>query len=225
MKRIWEYYTDCFSLFLNKIPSEELIKKYLRNSDSCIIEMQDFVNMNIKEVISWSTGIGIIESVDIMVKEAKDNGNIKMSILDKEFLDYSNSEYILKKCKEMYDLNLIPLDVEHAIFEVNDCDGILPSYIKMSYSEFNTLIYERDNIGIFTYPDINLYCPLYTENYIEDALKIKKLNSNLEDAYNVYKASDDLYEDLNLNNARELYDKTFNIKEIRKFNEKFDLYV
>lgn len=71
--RYLEMYKEVFSLVLNKIPSDDMIINYY--TSECI-ELQSFCVNNLKENIHWSTGIGIIEGVEKIIKEAVINGNI-----------------------------------------------------------------------------------------------------------------------------------------------------
>lgn len=68
-----KYFKQVLSLFLVKLPSDEMIKKYF-TSDDC--GLQDFVGMNLKNDFNWSTSIGIIEAAESIVKEAENNSNI-----------------------------------------------------------------------------------------------------------------------------------------------------
>ena len=67
-------YKQVFGLFLTKTPSNQMISDWWL-TDSC--ELQDFVGCNLKEEVSWSTAIGIIDAVEKVVQEAMYNGNIK----------------------------------------------------------------------------------------------------------------------------------------------------
>lgn len=67
-------YKEVFSLLLKNTPNDEIIINYY-NSD-CFL-LQDFCVYNLKYDINWSTGIGIIEAVKLIVDEAISNGNIK----------------------------------------------------------------------------------------------------------------------------------------------------
>ena len=224
MKRIWEYYTEVFALYLDKVPNEEMIKNYLRRGDIGVIEIQDFINSNIKDSIKWSTTIGILDNVDNLIKEAKDNGNIKLIILDHNFLDYSQTEHAVNRYRMMYQLNLTPMNTDYAIYEVSDFDGILPPYIKMSHLEYKQLMCELTMGGRLTYPDIYLHCPIYDKVHIDYSLEVKREKEELEDDSNSYKASDEQYEDLNLSHIIELYNEHFNEEKIKEFNNKFEVY-
>lgn len=72
--RFLDKYKQVFGLFLTKIPSDKMIFDWWL-TDSC--ELQDFIGCNLKEEVSWSTAIGVINAVEKVVQEAIYNGNIK----------------------------------------------------------------------------------------------------------------------------------------------------
>lgn len=73
------YYNELYSLFLNKKIPKRILINYINNeTDDSYNELSDFIGINIKKQLNkWVTNIGIIELVDLMYKEALNNGNIK----------------------------------------------------------------------------------------------------------------------------------------------------
>lgn len=69
-------YDQILSLFLNKVPNYEIYNEYFSDEDGHLI-LRDFISSNIKEEFNWLTGISILESVENMIKDAIENGNIK----------------------------------------------------------------------------------------------------------------------------------------------------
>jgi hypothetical protein len=72
-----EYLSSIFNLFLKKEITLDLIISYLEEDDDKYLAMSDFINLNLKNEVSWSTSIGIIEAAEKIYKEAIYNGNIK----------------------------------------------------------------------------------------------------------------------------------------------------
>lgn len=68
-------YKDTLSLFLRELPSDKIILHYLTEDDG-YIQLQDYIGMNLKGEIKWSTSIGIIEACDLIIDEAFSNGNV-----------------------------------------------------------------------------------------------------------------------------------------------------
>lgn len=75
-------YKNVLALFLDKLPNDELILNYLNGyesrSNDGFEDMQNFIGLNLKSTLHWSTSIGIIDAIDIIIKEAISNGNIKI---------------------------------------------------------------------------------------------------------------------------------------------------
>ncbi|CAG7580191.1 MAG: hypothetical protein SLAVMIC_00292 [uncultured marine phage] len=80
-----EYYNKIFSLFLDKLPSDDLYEGYFHEEDARYMQnefgdgslaMQDFINMNLKNEFQWVTGLGIMDAADQIVDGAIGNGNI-----------------------------------------------------------------------------------------------------------------------------------------------------
>ena len=75
-----DYYKEIFGLFLNEIPSDDLIMygTSFDNEDydeEKMTLLQDFCSYNTK--IEWTTGVSIIEAAENMLEDAINNGNIK----------------------------------------------------------------------------------------------------------------------------------------------------
>lgn len=71
-----KYFYMTLECFLNDLPNDGVWESYINEEDGHI-ELQDFINMNLKEKFQWSTGIGIMEACESIVEEAYSNGNIK----------------------------------------------------------------------------------------------------------------------------------------------------
>ncbi len=74
-----KYYKEAFSMFLTKEVPDELIHNYINEiGDNHYSPLSDFIGMSLKKPISeWTTNLGIVEAVDLIVNEAIINGNIK----------------------------------------------------------------------------------------------------------------------------------------------------
>jgi hypothetical protein len=68
-----DYYRQLFELFLTDIPSDTMLDEHLY-SHMFNPSIQDWCASQSK--IEWLTGIGILDSVDLLYKEAVDNNNI-----------------------------------------------------------------------------------------------------------------------------------------------------
>lgn len=69
---------DIFDLFLNKEVPDNIFDGYQRDDEESYLKLQDFIGMHMKkEILSWSTSIGIIEASEHLYKCAVENGNIK----------------------------------------------------------------------------------------------------------------------------------------------------
>ena len=76
----FDYYQHVFFLFLKKPVPTEILSAYITDEDSdddSYTELADFVCMNLRKEINWSTAIAIIEAVDNIYNEAVGNANIK----------------------------------------------------------------------------------------------------------------------------------------------------
>lgn len=75
----FDYYQQVFFLFLKKPVPTEILSAYINDEDSddSYTELADFVGMNLRKEINWSTAIAIIEAVDNIYNEAVGNANIK----------------------------------------------------------------------------------------------------------------------------------------------------
>lgn len=90
MKSVFErnkvkIYQKVFSIFLNKIPSKKMIKRYLKNKETCL-EMKDFVGMNLNAKLFFITAISVIDCVDLIIEGVVSNDNFK---------DYSDEDFNL----------------------------------------------------------------------------------------------------------------------------------
>jgi hypothetical protein len=73
----YDYYQQVFSLFLKKKVPVLILYNYINSSkDDAYSELADFVGVNLKKEMEWSTSIAIIEAVDNIYNEALFNGNI-----------------------------------------------------------------------------------------------------------------------------------------------------
>ena len=75
IKNKLKLYKSTLSLFLTKIPSDDIILSYLTEDDGHE-DIIDYIGMHIKPEITWSTSIGILDSCDIIINEAHANTNI-----------------------------------------------------------------------------------------------------------------------------------------------------
>lgn len=75
-----EAYRDCLLLLCGRLPSDELIptESFSALDDDRSAKLQDFVCEHV--VLPWSTGIGALEAMDILVGVADDNGNLRDGI-------------------------------------------------------------------------------------------------------------------------------------------------
>lgn len=71
-------YNSAFKLFLNKEVPYRMLVDYIEHPyDEQANRLQDFIGVNMKsELLVWSTAIGIMDAVDILYKEALNNGNL-----------------------------------------------------------------------------------------------------------------------------------------------------
>lgn len=118
MKKI-DYYKAAFSVFLKKEVPIKILQNYLDDTSSdSYLDLADFIGMNLKKEIEWSTSIAIVEAVDNMYDEAIANANIKkdedyhtgylQGLTDKEFelsdKKYTENDLIeaIKKAKKYF---------------------------------------------------------------------------------------------------------------------------
>lgn len=74
------YYVEVLKLFINITKDNEIItiiKKYMEDGDN-YGGLTDYIGMNLKEECEWMTTLGIVESMELIVKESIENGNIKI---------------------------------------------------------------------------------------------------------------------------------------------------
>ena len=77
MKSKLDYYKEVFALLLVREIPNKILNNYIFDiGEDAYQDLADFVINNMKESISWSTAIGIIEAVDHIYNEAVSNGNI-----------------------------------------------------------------------------------------------------------------------------------------------------
>jgi hypothetical protein len=69
-------YKNILSLFISKLPDDKIILDYFTKDDAHL-ELQDWIGMNLRKEIYWSTAIGVIEACDLILNEARSNGNLK----------------------------------------------------------------------------------------------------------------------------------------------------
>ncbi len=69
-------YKNTLSLFIDKLPDDKIILDYFTMEDAHL-ELQDWVGINLRKEIYWSTAIGVIEACDLILYEARSNGNLK----------------------------------------------------------------------------------------------------------------------------------------------------
>jgi hypothetical protein len=69
-------YKNILSLFISKLPDDKIILDYFTKDDAHL-ELQDWIGMNLRKEIYWSTAIGVIEACDLILNEARANGNLK----------------------------------------------------------------------------------------------------------------------------------------------------
>ena len=69
-------YKNTLSLFIDKLPDDKIILDYFTMEDAHL-ELQDWVGMTLRKEIYWSTAIGVIEACDLILNEARSNGNLK----------------------------------------------------------------------------------------------------------------------------------------------------
>ena len=75
-----EIYQDVFRLFLKfEVPSDMLLS-YIHDKDGeAASVIQEFIVNNLEdEITDWCTGIGVMETADLLYKEALANGNVNV---------------------------------------------------------------------------------------------------------------------------------------------------
>jgi len=77
-------YKRIIGIFLDELPSDEIILNYINDNSDENHVMQDFIGMNIKIELDFATGSSIMDSIDIIFSEAMGNDN---------FVDYSENDY------------------------------------------------------------------------------------------------------------------------------------
>lgn len=69
-------YKNTLSLFIDKLPDDKIILDYFTMEDAHL-ELQDWIGMNLRKEIYWSTAIGVMDACDLILNEARSNGNLK----------------------------------------------------------------------------------------------------------------------------------------------------
>ena len=77
-------YKRIIGIFLDKIPSDEIIKNYINDNSDENHEIQDFIGMNLKQELNFATGLSIMDSIDTIFNGAIENNN---------FNNYSDADY------------------------------------------------------------------------------------------------------------------------------------
>ena len=84
LKNKLKIYKRIISIFLDELPSDEIILKYIEDNSDQGHEMQDFIGMNMKIELDFATASSIMDSIDLIFSEAMSNDN---------FADYSENDY------------------------------------------------------------------------------------------------------------------------------------
>lgn len=72
-------FQEIASCLLTQIPSEDIIHKwYFETEDISSYTLQDFCCVHDKTC--WMTGISIIEAIETLIEEARDNTNLKENL-------------------------------------------------------------------------------------------------------------------------------------------------
>lgn len=73
-----QVYTSALSLFVKVPVQEELITAYFNDEDGeATFSLQSWILNNMRdEIADWCTGIGVIDSLDLLYDEALFNGNV-----------------------------------------------------------------------------------------------------------------------------------------------------
>jgi hypothetical protein len=71
-----EHLKSVLSLFTTSEVPDNILIEYIEQTDKGNEEMQDWIGLNIKPEVEWSTAIGIMDACDLIVNEAANNGNI-----------------------------------------------------------------------------------------------------------------------------------------------------
>ena len=75
-------YKKIIKIFLDKVPNDNIIKEYINKTDDGIIEMQDFIGLNLKQEISFATALSIMDCIDIIYNGAVENDNFRNYLID-----------------------------------------------------------------------------------------------------------------------------------------------
>lgn len=69
-------FSKVIRLFCTDIPSKELYESYINHKDDVVL-MQDFIGGCLKKEIHFATAISILDSVELIIEDAKSNGNME----------------------------------------------------------------------------------------------------------------------------------------------------
>ena len=82
-----EIYRRLSSLFLTKQLPRDLVYEYLyeteERKDDILFQIQDFIANNLKETITFSISIPVLDCIELLIQENEQNGNIEI-IEDKD---------------------------------------------------------------------------------------------------------------------------------------------
>lgn len=84
MKTKEQIFREGFGLFINNPIPDDIFNKYMDDIDGeGTLKLQSWIINNVRgEIIDWVTGIGIIESVELLYESAIENGNVVMELMD-----------------------------------------------------------------------------------------------------------------------------------------------
>ncbi len=77
MNELINYYLQMLSLFLDVLPSKNIVRKYLSDKEENYDEFMSYINSNLR--VAWMTGLSVLDIVEFAINEAKGNTNIKIS--------------------------------------------------------------------------------------------------------------------------------------------------
>ena len=69
IKEILNTYQKAFEVFLTKTPSRNLLLTYLEGRDNGLLELEDFIVLNIKRQTEWLPLNAVLGAVELMVNE------------------------------------------------------------------------------------------------------------------------------------------------------------
>ena len=75
-KKKIDFYKDALSVYLKKLPTDKMLNAYFQ--DGICLHLQDFIGDHMKPPLKeWATAMSILDSVEAIIKDSMDNGNIK----------------------------------------------------------------------------------------------------------------------------------------------------